>query len=263
MGEPPVVDTPRNINLHPNNHLPTDLPSHTCDVIVIGSGPVGRLAATKISAKGHSVVIVENELFGGDCPFWACIPSKAILRPGEAVDAARAVEGAKELISGQRDVDVEAVFRRRDGFLRSWDDGFIQDVTLSEKCDFVRGFGSISGTKKVCMENWKHGSSVELEARHAVILATGSSARIPDVPGLIESKPWTTRHATAADEVPAHLIILGSGVAGVEVRLCDAHTMLAEIRKMLIAFRTDGDSVCLVWRQSYSDISDQGDTCSM
>jgi pyruvate/2-oxoglutarate dehydrogenase complex dihydrolipoamide dehydrogenase (E3) component len=104
----------REINLHPSSHPLASLASKVYDVIVIGSGPPRRAVAARASANGFKALIVENELFGGDCPFWACIPSKALLRLFEALEAARAVGGARELISNERSVDVKSVLARRD-----------------------------------------------------------------------------------------------------------------------------------------------------
>ena len=213
-----MTTTFRNIDLHPRNNLPSNLRETTYDVIVIGSGPAGRALAVRTASKNLSTIIVEEELFGGDCPFWACIPSKALLRPGEALEAARQLGGARELIHGKNIIDETAVFTRRDFFVRKWDDQFLIDFTHSQNADIavVRGKGVLTGEKRVKVSNVA-GEEMSLEAKHAVVLATGSSPIVPDIPGLKDVMPWTPREATASDHVPEHLMILGGGVVGCEM----------------------------------------------
>jgi pyruvate/2-oxoglutarate dehydrogenase complex dihydrolipoamide dehydrogenase (E3) component len=205
------------INLHPSSHLPSSLKSRTYDVISLGSGWAGRVIAARCVAAGLSAIVVERELVGGDCPFWACVPSKALLRPAEALQAARMVGGAKErLVSEDITVDVDAVLRRRDGLTSRWDDtNLLVPMVERSGTTLVRGVGKITGIKKVSIENG--GEIVELEARHAVAVCTGSEATIPDVPGLLEAKPWGPREATSSSIVPERLIIMGGGVVGCEM----------------------------------------------
>ncbi len=228
--ETQLTMTPRNVNLHPENYLPESLQSAAFDVVVIGSGPVGRQLASKTADAGLTTVIVEDELWGGECPFWACMPSKAILRPGEALAAARQVGGAKQLIANDRMVDVEGVFARRDKFVRQWNDQFFVDMSLAKKCSVVRGKGSLAGEKKVLVKN-ANGQDKTLLAQHAVVIATGSDPVIPDIRGIANVDFWTPREATSANTVPEHLIVIGSGVVGCE---------------MATAFSTFGSKVTLV-----------------
>ncbi len=208
--------TPRNANLHPDNHLPDSLEETTYDVVVIGSGPVGRQVASKTAEAGLSSVIIEEELWGGDCPFWACMPSKAILRPGESLAAARQVGGAKQLIATDRTVNVQGVFERRDKVTHNYEDDFFVNLSLKQKCAVVRGKGSLIGEKKVLVEN-VNGQERSLVANHAVVIATGSEPDIPDIKGIADIEYWTPREATSANTVPEHLIIIGSGVVGCEM----------------------------------------------
>ena len=179
------------------------------DVVVIGAGPAGENVAGRVVRGGLSAAIVESELVGGECSFWACIPSKALLRPGEAVAAARAVDGAKQAVTGA--IDAGAVLKRRDGFTHGWDDQSQVDWLDNEQITLVRGNGRLAGPRRV-----EVGDNV-LEARHAVVIATGTGASIPPVPGLAEARPWTTREATSAKAPPESLIVLGGGVAGCEL----------------------------------------------
>ncbi|KAJ0421290.1 hypothetical protein BJY00DRAFT_312203 [Aspergillus carlsbadensis] len=208
--------TPRNINLHPENHTPKTLPKTTFDVIVLGSGPAGRALAAQTAANGLSSIIIEAELYGGDCPFWACIPSKALLRPAETLAASRQISGAKGLVAQQPTVDLQGVFSRRDAFTHHWDDRVIVDLSLSQGCAIVRGRGELLGERSVSVKN-VNGEEVVLTATQAVVLATGSDPIIPDIPGLEDIPFWTPREATSAAYVPEHLIVIGAGPVGAEM----------------------------------------------
>ncbi len=184
------------------------------DVIVIGAGPVGENVADRAVQGGLTAVIVEAELVGGECSYWACMPSKALLRPAEALAAARAVAGSAEAVTGE--LDISAVLRRRTEFTHDWDDAGQVEWLTSAGIDLVRGHGRISGVREVTVTAGD-GTDVVLTARHAVAVCTGTSALVPDVPGLAEISPWTSREATSADHVPASLTVIGGGVVGVEM----------------------------------------------
>ncbi|KAL4878939.1 hypothetical protein BJY04DRAFT_220768 [Aspergillus karnatakaensis] len=211
---PPL--TPRTITLHPENHTPRTLPQTTFDVIVLGSGPAGRTLAAQTTTNSLSTLIIEAELFGGDCPFWACIPSKALLRPAETFATARSITGAKELIPTTPTVNVHAVFSRRDAFTQTWNDQPLIDASLSQNITIVRGRGQLLGKKQVNVRNI-NGEEAILTATQAVVLATGSDPVIPNIPGLSDVPFWTPREATSADQVPARLIIIGAGAVGTEM----------------------------------------------
>jgi len=223
----PEFDT---INLHPSSHPPSALPTKTYDIICLGSGWAGRVLAARCAGKGLSSVIVEEELLGGDCPFWACVPSKALLRPQQALDAALAVGGVRELFapsstsggSAELKVDPRAVFRRRDAYTHHWDDAFLGPLLENSGVVIVRGTGSIVGERKVLVRNVaagdRNGEEVLLEARYVVAVCTGSEPVIPkEVAGLADARPWGPRQATSSSAVPEHLLVLGGGAVGTEM----------------------------------------------
>ncbi|WP_345751605.1 dihydrolipoyl dehydrogenase family protein [Microbacterium rhizophilus] len=187
------------------------------DVVVIGAGPVGENVADRAVRGGLEAVIVESELVGGECSYWACMPSKALLRPGAALRAAQAVAG----VTGGS-LEPEAILRRRDGFAANWDDSGQVRWLESAGIALVRGRGRVAGERRVIVAG-EDGES-ELVARHAVVIATGSEARLPGIPGLREAKPWTSREATSAQTIPPRLAVLGGGVVAVEVA-----TMFADL----------------------------------
>lgn len=110
------------INVHPKTHSAAELGTTSFDVICIGSGWAGRIAAARLVKAGLSTVIVENELVGGDCPYWACMPSKILLHSPEVFELAKNLGGVRERVNGEKFVDVQATFKRRDGITMGWDD---------------------------------------------------------------------------------------------------------------------------------------------
>ncbi len=183
------------------------------DVIVIGAGAVGENVADYAHKGGLSTVIVEAELVGGECSYWACMPSKALLRSDAALRAARAVDGAKQAVTGE--VDVEGAFRRRDRIAHEWNDRSQVDWLDGADIDLVRGHGRLTGRNAVTVET--SDGPVELTARHAVVVSTGSAALLPHIPGLRDVSPWTSRDATSAKSAPQSLAIIGGGVVGAEM----------------------------------------------
>jgi dihydrolipoamide dehydrogenase len=188
--------------------------TRTYDVIVIGAGPVGENVAERARAAGLSTVIVERELLGGECSFWACDPSKALLRPVVARADARRVPGLGEAVAGPLDVD--AVLAHRDKMASYWKDEDQVDWLNSVSVDLIRGHGRLDGERKVTVQT-PEGESVRLTARHAVAITTGTSAALPDIPGLKTVRPWTSREATSAGKVPGRLAVVGGGVVAVEM----------------------------------------------
>jgi pyruvate/2-oxoglutarate dehydrogenase complex dihydrolipoamide dehydrogenase (E3) component len=185
------------------------------DVVVLGAGPVGENVADRAVQGGLSVAVVERELVGGECSYWACMPTKALLRSAAALRAAQRVPGAREAVTGE--LDTAAVLNRRDGFASHWkDDG---QVSWLHQAGIAlhRGHGRISGPRTVEVLDDDGGDTVTLTARHAVVVATGTSALVPDIPGMAAAAPWTSREAAAAHSVPARLAIIGGGVVAMEM----------------------------------------------
>ena len=210
----------------------------TFDAIVIGAGPAGEVAAGRLAERGRAVAIVESHLIGGACSYYACMPSKALLRPGELLAEVARVPGAREAAEG-RGVDPAATLRRRDEVIHGRDDDVQLPWREEQGIALVRGRGRLDGERRVRVTAADGGADEVHEARDAVIVATGSSPLIPPIPGLREAEPWTNREATTAQEVPGHLVVLGGGVAGVELaqawRSLGAQVTIVESAERLIA----------------------------
>ena len=192
--------------------------------MVIGAGPAGEVASGRLAEAGLDVAIVEADKVGGECSFYACIPSKALLRPGELLAQVRRVPGAAEAVTAA--VDVAAVLRRRDELIGGLDDSGQVPWLEQRGVTLVRGRGRLAGEKRVAV-----GDEI-LRARRAVILAGGTSAALPAIEGLADAQPWTNREATTSQEIPGSLVVIGAGVVGVE--MSQAYTSLGS-RVTLIA----------------------------
>ena len=184
------------------------------DLIVIGAGPVGQNVADRAKQGGLSVAVVENELVGGDCSYWACIPSKALLRSGSALRAAQNVPGSREAVTGN--LDSAAVLARRNRFTHDWTDAHEAKWLADAGIELFRGRGRVTAPKQVRVTA-ADGSATELTATHAVAVTTGTRAMLPDLPGLADARPWTSRDATGTQTIPSTLAIIGGGVVAVEM----------------------------------------------
>jgi len=183
---------------------------HSFDVIVIGAGPAGEVAAGRLGEAGLKVALVERELVGGECSFYACMPSKALLRPGQILDEARRVGGAAEAIGDVRP-DVAATLKRRDEVVHDLDDSAQLPWIEERGIALFRGQGRLDGPRRVTVDD------DVLTATKAVVLAPGSGASIPPIPGLTELEPWTNRTGTTGHEIPERLLIVGAGPVGCEL----------------------------------------------
>jgi pyruvate/2-oxoglutarate dehydrogenase complex dihydrolipoamide dehydrogenase (E3) component len=191
-----------------------DMAERSFDVVVIGAGPTGENVAGRVVKGGLTAALVEAELVGGECSFWACMPSKALLRPGAALREASQVEGARQAVTGS--LDAAAVLARRNGFTHDWSDEGGAQWAAGEGIELFRGHGRLAGERRVTVTA-ASGEVTELTATQAVAVCTGTSAAIPPVPGLREAHPWTSRNATSAQAAPRSLGILGGGVVGCEM----------------------------------------------
>ncbi|MBF4634402.1 NAD(P)/FAD-dependent oxidoreductase [Agreia pratensis] len=205
------------------------------DLIVIGAGAIGENVADRAVQGGLRTALVESELVGGECSYWACMPSKALLRSGAVLRAARSVEGAEEAVTG--DIDVSAVLKRRNSFTKDWKDAGQADWVVSAGIDLIRGYARFIGPKQIEVTG-ADGTTTRYSATHAIAVSTGSAALLPDIPGLAESRPWTSREATSAQSIPPRLSIIGGGVVAVE---------------MATAYATLGSAVTLIARNGILD----------
>jgi pyruvate/2-oxoglutarate dehydrogenase complex dihydrolipoamide dehydrogenase (E3) component len=179
------------------------------DVVVIGAGPVGEVLAGRLAERGHATAVVESRLIGGECSFYACMPSKALLRPAELLGEAQRVPGVREAVTGA--LDTAALLRRRDEIVHDLDDADQVTWLTDRGITVVREHGRLEGERLV-----RAGEEL-LRARRAVVIATGSEPAMPPIPGLADACPWTNREATTSKVVPPRLLVLGGGVAGVEL----------------------------------------------
>jgi len=186
----------------------------TYDVIVIGAGPVGQNVTERSRAAGLSVAVVERELVGGECSYWGCVPSKALLRPVLAVADARKVDGAREAVDGS--INADGVFGRRDRYTTNYDDTGQANWVKATGADLIRGHGRLDGPRRVAVAT-PDDKVVTVTARHAVAICIGSTAALPDLPGIADARPWTNRRATDSSSVPDRLAVVGGGGVAVEM----------------------------------------------
>jgi pyruvate/2-oxoglutarate dehydrogenase complex dihydrolipoamide dehydrogenase (E3) component len=188
--------------------------THEVDVVVIGGGPVGENVADRVVKGGLTAAVVESQLLGGECSYYACVPSKGLLRPGSALEGARTVDGARQAVTGA--LDVESALARRTRLTHDWTDDGQADWLAEANVDLARGHGRLAGKRSVAVD-LAEGGTVTIGAEHAVVIATGTTPLLPSIPGLAEAEPWTNHEATSADAAPRRLIVLGGGPVACEL----------------------------------------------
>ncbi len=199
------------------------------DVIVMGAGPVGVAAATRTVRGGMSTAVIERRLAGGESEYFGCVPSKAMLLPMEIADEVGRMPG----LALRNSIDAQAVFARRDDFVLHRDDTPVVGEITNFPATFVRGQGRLAGPLRAEVSA-PDGSVRTLQARHAVVLATGSDPYVPDLPGLRDAHPWTNREATSAEQAPKRLAVIGGGPVASEMAQA-LHSLGAEETTMLVA----------------------------
>ena len=202
------------VDAPPSSASASDTAGQSYDVVVVGAGPVGQTVAARARSAGLSVALIEHELVGGECSYWGCVPSKALLRPVLAVADARRVDGAREAIAGQ--VDIAGVFGRRDRYVTNWNDSGQVETMTGIGIDLIRGHARLDGPRRLVIGTTDDRDRI-LTARQAVAMCTGSTAALPDIPGIADAAPWTNRRATDSSVVPARLAVVGAGGVGVEM----------------------------------------------
>ncbi|MYS20691.1 dihydrolipoamide dehydrogenase [Streptomyces sp. DvalAA-14] len=206
------------------------------DVIVLGGAAAGEnVAQYATQFSDLDAVLVEAGLLGGECSYWACMPSKALLRPAEQLSSGQHVPGVSSLLAG-RELDVPAVLARRDTVVNGLDDTSQVQWALGAGIDVLRGYGRLAGERTVEV-SLAAGGTRTLTARHAVVVDTGSCTTVPQVAGLAEARAWTSRDVTNMHEVPRRVIIYGGGVVA-----CEAATWLRAlgVAELTVVHRRDG-----------------------
>jgi len=178
------------------------------DAIVLGAGPAGEVCAGRLADAGWKVAIVERDLIGGECSYYACMPSKALLRPADVLAEAKRIPGVP---TGHGELETPAVLSRRDEVIHDQDDSGQLPWLEERDIDLIRGSARFVGERRIAVDE------NTLIAEKAVVVATGSKAAMPPIEGLDEIDPWNNRNATTAKLLPESMVVLGGGPVGSEL----------------------------------------------
>lgn len=208
-------------------------PRSDIDVLCLGAGPCGEALCAELSGSGLTVAVLEPHLVGGECPYWGCMPSKTMIRAGEVI-----AEGRRSLDMSASRVDIDVDFpkaaRRTAWMARDWNDQGAAESLTGTGAELIRAAGRLTGERLVELE-----SGDLLQARRAVVVATGSSPVVPEIPGLVREAAWTNREAVAASELPRSLLVIGGGAVGVELaqafRRLGSEVTVLQVQERLVA----------------------------
>jgi pyruvate/2-oxoglutarate dehydrogenase complex dihydrolipoamide dehydrogenase (E3) component len=196
--------------LYRSSELRVDVTGEDFDVVIVGGGVGAVAAARNLSSANLAVALVEDRLIGGECHYWACNPTKTLLRPIEVFNLAKAVPGVREAISGDGP-DVAAVFAKRDAIIDHLSDQDLVAALRQAGIAVFHGFGQLSGQRTVRVAYADNSEDV-LTARHAVVVATGTRPTVPEINGLAQARPWTNRDLATMTQVPPRALVVGGGV---------------------------------------------------
>src|SRR3954447_16516850 len=196
------------------SEVSVDMTDQEFDVVVVGGGVGGVAAVRNLASAGLSVALVEDRLLGGECRYWACNPTRTLVRPIEVFNLAKAVPGVREAVSDEG-LDIPAVLAKRDAIVEHLSDQSQVSSLRRAGVTVFHGYGRLAGHRVVRVASAED-TEIILTARHAVVVATGTRPNVPEVAGLAQARPWTNRDLATMTQVPPRALLVGGGVVGVE-----------------------------------------------